>query len=169
MSTIREGELQFSFGPSWSVERFDPPGKTIPKHVSPVDFVLETANEIVLVEVKDPSASGVPSGNREEYVRRMQTNELTHSELVPKARTSYGFLHLMQRDTKSMRYVVVIGTDQLSIQPLLLLNLADRLRKRLAHEADQPWKRAYVRTCAVVSEADVGLVLEGCSALRQVS
>lgn len=86
----------------------------------------------------------------------MQTDELTHQNLAPKARSSYGFLHLMGRDEKRMRFVVVLGAERLSIQPALLLQLTDRLRKRLAHEADQPWHREYIANCAVVNPRKPG-------------
>ena len=166
MTVLKEGELQFSFDDRWQAAQFDRPGVSWPKGVSPVDFVLEGEDELVLMEVKDPSASNAPAGNRQNFVKKMQTKELTHDELVPKARSSYSYLHLMERDTKPMRYVVVIGAEKLSIQPALLMNLTDRLRKRLSHETDTAWKRRYVANCAVVAAPDLGKALPGCSVRR---
>ena len=96
----------------------------------------------------------------------MKSKKLTHQELAPKARTSYGFLHLMARDTKPMRYVAVIGIERLSIQPPLLMSLTDRLRSRLAQETDTAWKRQYISGCTVVSVEDLDKTLPGCSASR---
>ena len=166
MTSFKEGELRFSFGDEWHAEHFDRPGAAFPKGVSPVDFIAERAHELVLVEVKDPSAARAPVANRQDFVEKMKSRKLTHQELAPKARTSYGFLHLMARDMKPMRYVVVIGTDRLSLQPPLMADLADRLRARLAQEADTPWKRTYVSDCIVVPVEDVGKALPGCSASR---
>lgn len=166
MTSFKEGELRFAFGDEWHAEHFDRRGAAFPKGVSPVDFIAERAHELVLVEVKDPSAAPAPVANRQDFVEKMKSRELTHQELVPKARTSYGFLHLMARDTKPMRYVVVIGTDHLSLQPPLMADLADRLRARLAQEADTPWKRTYVYDCIVVPVEDVGKALPGCFASR---
>lgn len=166
MTVLKEGELQFSFDDRWRAAQFDRPGVSWPQGVRPVDFVLEGQDELILMEVKDPSASKAPAGNQKKFVEKMQSKELTHEELVPKARSSYGYLHLMERDTKPMRYVVVIGAEKLSIQPALLMNLTDRLRKRLAHEADTAWKRRYIDNCAVVAATDLGKALPGCSAKR---
>jgi hypothetical protein len=166
MTVLQEGELRFTFGAEWQAEQFDKPGTSWPLCIRPVDFLAQRQAELVLVEVKDPSASTVPGRNRDAFVRKMKTKELSHDELTPKARTTFGFLHLMERDAQPMRYVVVIGTEALSIQPPLLMNLADRLRNRLAQEADDPWKRAYMADCAVVSIADVGKVLPGCTVER---
>ena len=166
MSTFVEGEIQFAFTDDWHAEQFDREGFSWPKGVSPVDFVAERQNATVLMEVKDPSASTVPAANADRFVKKMQTKELTHNELVPKARSSYGFLHLMKRDSKPMRYVVVVGTENLSIQPALLLNLTDRLRQRLLRETDVPWERKYMSNCIVVPVEDVGKAVPGCTAQR---
>lgn len=168
MTSFEEGELQLSFGEEWDAEHFDRRGARgfPPKGVSPVDFIAERADELVLVEVKDPSAARAPDANRQDFAKKMKSEELTHGELVPKARTSYGFLHLMARDTKPMRYVVVLGIERLSLQPTLLTNLTDSLRKRLAQESDTAWKRTYISDCTVVSVEDVGKALPGCFASR---
>ena len=166
MNVLREGELEFTFGGAWQAEKFDRPGVSWPKGISPVDFIAEGPAELVLMEVKDPSASAVPVKNRQDFVAKMQTKELVYEELVPKARSSYGFLHLMARDAKPMRYVVV-GTENLSIQPILLMHLTTRLRVRLTQETNTAWKRKYISNCSVVSVADLGKALSGCSASRR--
>ena len=167
MTSFQEGELRVMFGDQWHAEHFDRRGGAFPpKGVSPVDFIAESRDEIVLVEIKDPSATPVPVRNRQDFAEKMKSKELTHQELAPKARTSYGFLHLMARDTKPMRYVIVIGTERLSIQPPLLMSLTDRLRARLAQETDTAWKRQYLSECTVVSVEDLGKTLPGCSASR---
>lgn len=119
-----------------------------------------------MLEVKDPSASGATSDQRQRFVRDMQARVLTHEVLVPKARSSYGFLHLMARDTKPMRFVVAVGIERLSLQPLLLEHLAERLRRRVKREGPNPWKRDYVSACTVVPALDLGRALPGCAARR---
>ena len=167
MTVLEEGELRFEFGDPWRAEEFDVRGRSFPpKGVLPVDFVAESDKELVLVEVKDPSASGATEENRRAFVRDMEARTLTHSVLTPKARTSYGYLHLMARDMKPMRYVVVIGIEGLSMQPALLMSLTDCLRGRLEKETDTAWKRKYLTNCMVVSVADFSKALPGCSAHR---
>ena len=166
MNVLKEGELEFTFGGDWQAEKFDQPGASWPKGISPVDFIAEGQAELVLMEIKDPSASAIPAKNRQDFIAKMQTKELIYEELVPKARSSYGFLHLMKRDAKPMRYVVVIGTENLSIQPVLLMQLTDRLKARLTQETNTAWKLQYISNCSVVSVADLGKALSGCSASR---
>jgi hypothetical protein len=83
----------------------------------------------------------------------MQHQTLIYEDLVPKARDSYTFLHLMGRDTQPCVYVVVLGLDRLAVDPALLSNFKDRLLQRIRHEAQDPWQRHYVIDCAVVIPA----------------
>lgn len=166
MTTITEGELTFEFPADWQVERFDEPGATLPWGMKPVDFIVEFADRLVLIEIKDPSHTRAPGKNRDAFVRKMQTDELTHEELVPKARTTYGYLHLMNRDDREMQYVVAIGADALSLQPPLVMHLTDRLRRRLKHEAAQPWARPYIAAAQVITVADLPRVLPGLTVHR---
>ena len=166
MTTFREGELELVFGDAWRAEHFDRPGVGWPRGIAPVDFIAEGRDEIVLLEVKDPSASRATSDQRQRFVRDIQAKVFTHEVRAPKARSSYGFLHLMARDTKPMRFVVAVGIERLSLQPLLLEHLAERLRRRVKREGPDPWKREYVSACTIVPALDLGKALPGCSARR---
>lgn len=165
-TTLTERELAFTFPAAWQAERFDQPGVPLPKHIMPVDFVVERPDDILLIEVKDPSASRAPAKEQQEYLRRMASDQLTHEELVPKARTTWSYLHLMARTGKPLRFVVAVGTDRLSVQPLLLQSLTDKLRRRLAQEADVPWKVPYIASCMVVPALDLGNYLTGVGVAR---
>ena len=166
MKLLREGELEFVFGDDWAASRLDEQGGVpIPHGMALVDFVAEGDSEIVLVEVKDPAAS--PSEeNRSDYVGRLSGKNLVNENFVPKARDSYTYLHLMCRDAKMMRLVVILGIDGMSIQEPLLMTLGDSLRRRLRQEARQPWKREYMKSCIVVPIERLGDVLPGCTAVR---
>ena len=166
MTTFREGELEVTFGDAWRAEYFDRPDVGWPRGIAPVDFIAEGRDEIVLLEVKDPSASGATYDQRQRFVRDMRARVFTHDVLAPKARSSYGFLHLMARDTKPMRFVVAVGIERLPIQPVLLEHLAERLRRRVKREGPDPWKREYVSACTIVPASDLGKALPGCSARR---
>ncbi len=166
MSVIVEKELTFTFPAGMKVEHFDQPGVPLPAGIKPVDFVVDLGARLVLVEIKDPSHSLAPEKERAKFVRKMQSDQLTHTELAPKARTTYGYLHLMARDDRPMDYYVAIGTEHLSVQPPLLMHLTDRLRSRLRQEAAQPWVRQYIDHCMVVDVRDLPRLLPGVSVQR---
>lgn len=166
MTSLTERELTFTFPSTWKAEYFDTPGRPLPKHIAPVDFVVESDDQMFLIEVKDPSTTKAPRSEQQAFVRKMQSDELTHQELVPKARTSWSYLHLMDRTAKPIIYVVAIGAERLSIQPPLWMSLADKLKKRLADEADTPWLKRYVQGCIVVPALDLGNYISGVSVAR---
>jgi len=166
MSTFDEADLRLDFDVSLSAELLDSKGRVWPKGVSPVDFIVDTESFLVLVEVKDPSNPKAPEQERAKFLAKMKTDELVSQELVPKARGTYTYLHLMQRDKKPMRFVVVLGLEHLAVDSVLLQNLADRVKQRLAQEADEPWKRQYMQNCTVVSIANAAKALPGLTVRR---
>jgi hypothetical protein len=89
---------------------------------------------------------------REEFIKKLHRDDWIAEELTPKARDSYTFLHLMARDGKPIIYVLLIGSEKLSLEPALLSAFKDRLLARLRHEAEQPWVRQYIQDCVVLTE-----------------
>ncbi len=93
-----EAELLFSFpdGLTWS--ELDKQGVKLPVKMKFVDLVIERERDILLVEIKDPSHSRSPDKERNSYLKRLANNSVLADELTPKARDSYLYLHLMERD-----------------------------------------------------------------------
>jgi len=158
---MREGELDFDFSNAKQAEKLDDKGKKLPERMKFVDFVVEDEHELIMLEVKDPSckakggdakAEAAMQKQREEFLKKLHKDEWIAQDLTPKARDSYTFLHLMERDTKPIIYVLLIGSDKLMLEPALLSAFKDRLLARVRQEADQPWVRHYVADCLVVTE-----------------
>ena len=154
---FQEGELEFDFAGAVSVVQLDRV-KPKPEGMKLVDFVIEEDDRILLVEVKDPLPARLPQGHRADVAERerakIRTKALINHELVPKARDSYCFLHLMKRDGKPMDFIFLSGADRLGITKELLLNFRDRLASRLRKEATAEWQRQYVRYCSVLTQTE---------------
>lgn len=148
---VQEGELNFDFSGATAVDRLDVQDQPIPHGMALVDFVVEETGQILLIEIKDPSQSGASERERARFAKKLEHETLIHQELVPKARDSYAFLHLMERDTKTFLYVVVLGLETLPDKAALLVNFKDRLLKRIRHEGREPWRRQYVKDCVVLT------------------
>ena len=118
-----------------------------------VDFVVEEDDRTLLIEIKDPSDPGIPDAQRATVTTReiakRSGKELIHDELVPKARHSYLYLHLMEQDAKPFLFVFLDDPSELHIDRALLAPFKDRLLARLLHEAKEPWKRKYIADCVV--------------------
>lgn len=148
---VVEGELEFDFRGAHDVERLDEQGVPMPRGMSLVDFVVEERGRLLLIEVKDPSQRRATAKERKSFARRMCGEELINETLVPKARDSYTFLHLMRRDGRPFVFVAVLGVANMPQDKALLVGFKDRLLKRIRQEARDPWKRQYVADCVVVT------------------
>lgn len=149
----KNADLEFSFPDHAIWDELDKQGVKLPVQMKFVDLVIERENDILLVEIKDPSNKRTPADERARYFKRLSDNSILTEELTPKARSSYTFLHLMERDTKPFKYVVLIGLDAYDPvqQKALLTGFKDRLLADIRCETDTPWRRQHIADCVVVS------------------
>lgn len=152
-STYIEKELEFIFPTGLKWENLDERGKIKPEGMSLVDLVIERENDILLVEIKDPSCSTTSPHERNNCLLRMQNNSLISEDLTPKVRDSYTYLHLMKRDTKPFIYVVLLGLEAYNDNDVIVLlgTFKNRLLRRVKKEIDIPWKREHICDCIVMS------------------
>lgn len=143
---FREDELAFVFAAP--ARRFDRKGLFAPKGMSRVDFLVDEPDRVLLVEVKDPGASTVPSERREAWETAGYWNDEIDTRLVPKARGTYVHLHLMEECQKPLTYVVVAG---IGAPPEFLLSLTERLQRSIRTEGPFRWKRQYLSSAVVVT------------------
>lgn len=151
---MKAPELDIIFPDKLSVKKPDAPFISLPKNLKWVDYVVEEADRYLLIEIKDPSYSGVPRKEHKRMKEKISQNQLADDEIVPKARGTYTFYTLMEWDSKPIDMVFLFGNRRIQIDAPLLLSLSDRIEKRLAKEASIPWKRQYIRNFALMTEAD---------------
>jgi hypothetical protein len=120
---MREGEFEFDFRTA-KVERLDDPTKPCPEGMKLVDFVIEEAERLIMLEIKDPSckarggdakAEAAMEKARAGFLNKIQNDALIADELTPKARDSYTYLHLMKRDGKPVLYAFLLGRRRISL------------------------------------------------------
>ena len=148
-------ELEFAFPDELSWNELDRQGTQLPHNMKLVDLVIERDDDVLLVEIKDPSVSRSPDKERKAYLARLTNDSIRKNELTPKARDSYLYLHLMEQDRKPIKFVVLIGLDAYDdmTQKALLGSFADRLSANIACEMDTAWRRKHIAACVVLSVA----------------
>lgn len=146
-------ELLFEFPDEVKWDELDKQGVRLPVRMKFVDLVIEREADILLVEIKDPSHSKSPDKERNSYLKRLSDNSVLTQELTPKARDSYTFLHLMERDSKPFKYIVLVGLDAFDSeqQKAVLTGFKDRLMADIRCECYESWKRKHIDNCAVLS------------------
>lgn len=170
MSNIwREGELVFEFGDDVIVQKLDEQGVPIPAGMCLVDLAVKEERRTLLIEIKDPSQAIVPADQRSRFSQSMSGDSYIQEKLVPKARDSYTFLHLMQEDNNEFFFVVVFGLECFKPNDrALLLGFKDRLLRRLRHEGKNPWKRLYIVDCVTLTVEDFPKLFPEYTLTRQV-
>ena len=166
---ITEGEIAIDVSTAMHHFRLDEQGVARPEGMKLVDFVVEDEHRILLVEIKDPSDVGTTDKDRQQFIRKLQTQQLVNSDLTPKARDSYCYLHLMSKDKKPCLMVFLLELESLKLEPALMLSLRDRLLQRIRHESDVPWTRAYVSDCIVVGIEGWNKAFPNFPAIRQAA
>jgi len=152
---FREGVLEFDFTGCVHAEPFEEQFTAAQPHgMCPIDFLVEEEDRILFIEVTDyrKGIQKKKKNDQNQFKSPFDPKMLVHQELVPKARDSYTYLHLMKRDRKEIFYVVVIGTkDSVEGHVLNLSTVAYYLRGRLEKEASEEWKKKYVTGSFVIS------------------
>ena len=148
-----DADLEFCFPDDLLWDELDKQGIRLPVKMKFVDIVIEREKDVLLIEIKDPSHAKCPDKERNSYLKRLQDNSLLTQELTPKARDSYMYLHLMSRDTKPFKYIVLIGLDAFDskTQKALLGGFKNRLLGDIRCEGSVPWKRQHIADCLVMS------------------
>jgi len=150
----KNADLVFTFPEDLFFEEMDRQGIPLPVGMSLVDIVIECNDVVYLVEIKDPSHTRGCQKDREKFVERMKGDQYISEELVPKARDSYTFLHLMERyENRKIVFVFLVGLDFWAheFQKGILVNYRDRLFERILCETAVPWQRQYVSNCLVLT------------------
>ncbi|UTZ25720.1 hypothetical protein HB761_02505 [Vibrio campbellii] len=145
-------DLEFEFPKSLVWEELDIQGATLPNNMKFVDIVIERENDILLVEIKDPSNGFSKDKTRKKFYKELTDNTTIKQHLTPKVRDSYLYMHLMERDVKPFKYVVLLGLDAFDEyqQKLVLTGFKDRLMSDVQNEG-QGWKRKYIQDCIVLT------------------
>jgi hypothetical protein len=154
-----EDNLRFNFVGVKSAEKFDAKGKRLPQGIEPVDFVVEGDDCFWLIEVK-----GGKKGFASDKLDEASINNI----FVPKARDTYTCLHLMERDNKPFKYIVVLDDFEFHYSDYPKLEqMKDRLCERLACELDTPWKRQYIKDAFIVGASKAASYLPFCQVERK--
>lgn len=149
---FKEGELEFDFTGCQKAYRLEDLKKK-PTGMKMVDFIIEEKNKVFLIEIKDRASRTASAKAHENLLKDLKSDNLV-IDLVPKARDTYTYLHLMEEDEIPITYVVVLGVNGIGVKKEKLKFFKSKLVANLKKEADEPWKRSYIEDCIVVTTAD---------------
>ncbi len=151
LKSFTEGDIELTL-PDSAVKLDELPENT-PDGMKLADFYFRHKGKSYLIELKDPSHPNAVA-NRKSELKKIKTNGLIKQSLVPKARGSYTWLHLMKKDDLPIVFIALLGTSALPDHKALLLGFKDELLRKIENEAGTPWCRKYIKDCVVVSDSN---------------
>lgn len=153
---LKEGQLEFDFD-DVAAERMDTQTRMHNlKGMKLCDFLIELPDGLLLVEVKNSQQVSEDPREQERTLNNTVHTSRIENDLVPKARDTYTYLHLMDRiGSKSLDYVVFLGLNLVPRDHQTLLTAKEKLMRRLRQEDTHAWKRQYICECAVITGQDL--------------
>lgn len=153
MTTLIEADLEITLPEGAHGRKLDDPATHGLSHcMKAVDFVVELADKIYFVEMKDPDNPAATPDRRAAFIQKLSSGTLD-ADLKQKFRDSFLFEWASNRADKPIVYVVLLGMSSLS--PTDLLMRTESLKKQLPLNgpAGKDWPRPFVAGCAVMNIA----------------
>lgn len=152
MTIVREACIEIDFAEAAAM-KFDQTNPDLSDcHGAPemcrVDFVVECAEDIYFVEVKDPGNPSATVKARNEFAARVREDGKLADNLAAKFVDTFFYRWAEERLEKSVSYVCLIALEQ-----DILMALEDDVARRLSPFGKKVpgWKRYPVKTLVVVN------------------
>jgi hypothetical protein len=153
MTILTEGDLQLTLPAIAHARKFDDNTTHGLSHcMKAVDFIIELADRILFVEIKDPDAPNAPKTNRDTYIQEFLSGRFD-ADLKTKCRDTWLYEWAQGRAKKPITYVVLMGAQTLTSADLLRRTDALKRALPLMGPANQAWKNPFITGCAVMNLA----------------
>ena len=149
MTTLREGNLQITFPQGAQARKFDDGASHGLSHcMKAVDFIVEEADRVSFIELKDPEHPNAKEARRNKFIQKFQSGNLDE-DLKYKYRDTFLYQWAAERVDKPIDYWVIIALDTLTEAELSART--DDLKRKLPLKGPPSgeWKRPIVTDCMV--------------------
>ena len=149
MTTLTEGNLQITFPPSARARKFDDQASHGLSHcMKAVDFIVETDDRVLFIEIKDPEHPQSRERNRAIFIESFRSGQLDE-DLKYKYRDSFLYEWASGNTGRPIHYLVIVAIEGLSDAELL--TRTDALNRKLPSQgpASGRWERLIVAGCMV--------------------
>ena len=148
MTSIREGNLEFTFPANVTPRKFDSTSHGLSHCMKAVDLIVEESRRILYIEIKDPDHPKAKQQDRVEFIESFQKGKLSE-QLKYKYRDSFLYEWASKRHSKPIHYFVLIALESIGSAELLVLK--DGLSRSLpvGVNSSTPWKRPIANECII--------------------
>jgi len=163
----KEGDIQITPRRGIRMRKFDDASHGLTHCMKAVDFILESRNQILFIEIKDPDNPQAGSANRDKFIEGFASGNID-ADLVYKCRDSFLYQWASGGVQKPVHYLVLIAVDNLTKADLLTRTDALKRKIPLLAHAQGRWKRAPIADCAVFNIQTWNEHITSC-AVRRIS
>ena len=149
MTTLTEGNLRMAFPPDVTARRFDDGASHGLSHcMKAVDFIVEEANRVSFIEIKDPEHPCAVPENKEKFVNRFLSGKLD-KDLKYKYRDTFLYQWAAGKIHKPVRYLVIVAIENLTTATLSART--NHLKRNLPVNgpSSEKWIQPIVTDCMV--------------------
>ena len=149
MATLREGNLQITLPQGAQARKFDDPTFHGLSHcMKAVDFIVEEADRVSFIEIKDPDHPNATAARSNKFIQKFLSGYLDE-DLKYKYRDTFLYQWAAERVDKPIYYWVIIAMNKLTAPDLSART--DDLRRKLPLNGPPSgqWKRPIVMGCMV--------------------
>jgi hypothetical protein len=153
MNELTEGDLKITLPAGAIGRKFDDKANHGLSHcMSAVDFIVELADRIFFIELKDPDHPNAKPADSAKFIKSCLSGALD-TDLKTKYRDSWLYEWAHGRVEKPVFYLVLIGASSLS--PAELLARTEALKRQLpvSGPSGKAWLNSFVAGCAVMNLA----------------
>ena len=153
MTTLCEGNLQITFPRDAEARKFDDPkSHGLSNCMKAVDFIVEEADRVLFIEIKDPDDPNAEETRRKEFVHKFFSGSLDN-DLKYKYRDTFLYRWASGGVDKPIYYWVIVALHKLT--EVELSSRTDDLRRKLPLHGPPTgkWNRPIVADCMVFNIA----------------
>ena len=167
MTPMVEDDIEITATGRNRLRKFDDDTHGLSHCMKAVDFILESKDKILFIEIKDLDNPSIPSEKREELIDEYRSEKID-SDLVHKYRDSflYEWASGKIRETKPVHYLVLIAASGLTKADLLTRTDALKRKLPVPELAPDKWKKPLVTDCSVFNIATWNKHIKYCRVTR---
>lgn len=150
--TLNEEDLQIEVKDAINATKFDDASHGLSHCMKAVDFIVERPDCYLFIEFKDPQNPGSAAQRQGVFQQNFLRGKLDQ-DLQYKYRDSFLFEWAEGRADKPIDYLVLIALDSLTAAHLLTRTEDLKRKLPVQKSTSSPWKRPFVRSCAVFNLA----------------
>lgn len=151
MTTLVEADLEIALPVGTTGRKLDDPAIHGLSHcMKAVDFVVELADRIYFIELKDPDNPAARPESRASFLEKLKSGAID-ADLQRKYRDTFLYEWASNRADKPVYYLVLLAMATLSAAELL--TRTESLKKQLPINGpkETKWPRPFVSGCAVLN------------------